>query len=159
MRVGPNHASELHLVSDATTAWHRACDERDPRFDGVFFVGITSTRIYCRPICPSLRARPDRRRFFRDTADAEAEAAAARADQVFVTDDNPRSEDPAVIRRAVLAGCPGALEIGDRRAAIRAAVAGLDTGDVLLVAGKGHESGQIVGDRVLLPPSLKTPGC
>ena len=76
-------------------------------------------------------------------------AAAARADRVFVTDDNPRSEDPAAIRRAILAGCPGALEIGDRRAAIRTAVAALDAGDVLLVAGKGHESGQIVGDRVL----------
>jgi UDP-N-acetylmuramoyl-L-alanyl-D-glutamate--2,6-diaminopimelate ligase len=75
--------------------------------------------------------------------------AAARADRVFVTDDNPRSEDPAAIRDAILAGCPGALEIGDRRAAIRSAVAGLDAGDVLLVAGKGHESGQIVGDRVL----------
>jgi UDP-N-acetylmuramyl tripeptide synthase len=66
-----------------------------------------------------------------------------------VTDDNPRSEDPATIRRAILAGCPGALEIGDRRAAIRTAVATLVAGDVLLVAGKGHESGQIVGDRVL----------
>jgi UDP-N-acetylmuramoyl-L-alanyl-D-glutamate--2,6-diaminopimelate ligase len=75
--------------------------------------------------------------------------AAARADRVFVTDDNPRSEDPAAIRRAILAACPDALEIGDRRAAIRAAIAELDAGDVLLVAGKGHESGQIVGDRVL----------
>jgi UDP-N-acetylmuramoyl-L-alanyl-D-glutamate--2,6-diaminopimelate ligase len=75
--------------------------------------------------------------------------AAAQADRVFVTDDNPRSEDPAIIRQAILAGCPGALEIGDRRAAIRAAMAELDAGDVLLVAGKGHESGQIVGDRIL----------
>jgi UDP-N-acetylmuramyl tripeptide synthase len=75
--------------------------------------------------------------------------AQARADEVFVTDDNPRSEDPAAIRRAILAGCPGAHEIGDRRAAIRAALAGLNAGDVLLVAGKGHESGQIVGERVL----------
>jgi UDP-N-acetylmuramoyl-L-alanyl-D-glutamate--2,6-diaminopimelate ligase len=72
-----------------------------------------------------------------------------RADRVFVTDDNPRSEDPALIRRAILAACPGAVEIGDRREAIRAAVVGLAPGDVLLVAGKGHESGQIVGDRVL----------
>jgi UDP-N-acetylmuramoyl-L-alanyl-D-glutamate--2,6-diaminopimelate ligase len=77
------------------------------------------------------------------------QAAAARADQVFVTDDNPRSEEPAAIRRAILAGCPDALEIGDRRTAIRMAVAQLDTGDVLLVAGKGHEGGQIVADRVL----------
>jgi UDP-N-acetylmuramoyl-L-alanyl-D-glutamate--2,6-diaminopimelate ligase len=75
--------------------------------------------------------------------------AAARADRVIVTDDNPRSEDPAAIRAAVLAGCPDALEIGDRRQAIRRAVADLEVGDVLLVAGKGHESGQIVGDRVL----------
>jgi UDP-N-acetylmuramoyl-L-alanyl-D-glutamate--2,6-diaminopimelate ligase len=77
------------------------------------------------------------------------QVAAARADQVFVTDDNPRSEEPAAIRRAILAGCPDALEIGDRRAAIRTAVAQLHEGDVLLVAGKGHESGQIVADRVL----------
>jgi UDP-N-acetylmuramoyl-L-alanyl-D-glutamate--2,6-diaminopimelate ligase len=75
--------------------------------------------------------------------------AAARADLVFVTDDNPRSEEPAAIRRAILAGCPGAAEVGDRREAIRAAVVELREGDVLLVAGKGHESGQIVGDRVL----------
>jgi UDP-N-acetylmuramoyl-L-alanyl-D-glutamate--2,6-diaminopimelate ligase len=75
--------------------------------------------------------------------------AAARADRVFVTDDNPRSEEPATIRRAILAECPGAAEIGDRREAIRTAVAELAAGDVLLVAGKGHESGQIVGDRIL----------
>ena len=75
--------------------------------------------------------------------------AAARADRVIVTDDNPRSEQPAAIRRAILAGCPGAAEVGDRREAIRMAVAELRAGDVLLVAGKGHESGQIVGDRVL----------
>ena len=77
------------------------------------------------------------------------EIAAARADLVYVTDDNPRSEDPAAIRRAILEACPGAIEIGDRRAAIRAAIGELRAGDVLVVAGKGHESGQIVGDRVL----------
>jgi UDP-N-acetylmuramoyl-L-alanyl-D-glutamate--2,6-diaminopimelate ligase len=77
------------------------------------------------------------------------EIAAARADLVVVTDDNPRSEDPAAIRRAILAASPGALEIGDRRQAIRAAVSELRAGDVLVVAGKGHESGQIVGDAVL----------
>jgi UDP-N-acetylmuramoyl-L-alanyl-D-glutamate--2,6-diaminopimelate ligase len=77
------------------------------------------------------------------------EAAAAHADRVIVTDDNPRSEDPAAIRRAVLAGAPGAEEIADRRAAIRAAISDLRAGDVLLIAGKGHETGQIVGDRVL----------
>ena len=76
-------------------------------------------------------------------------AAADLADLAFVTDDNPRSEDPAVIRREVLAGAADALEVPDRRAAIRAAVAQLRDGDVLVVAGKGHEQGQIVGDRVL----------
>jgi UDP-N-acetylmuramoyl-L-alanyl-D-glutamate--2,6-diaminopimelate ligase len=75
--------------------------------------------------------------------------AAEKADRVIVTDDNPRSEEPAAIRAAILAAAPGAAEIGDRAEAIRAAVSGLEPGDVLLVAGKGHESGQIVGDRVL----------
>ena len=73
-------------------------------------------------------------------------AAAARlADLVIVTDDNPRSEDPAEIRAAILSAAPDALEIGDRREAISAAVAQLREGDVLVVAGKGHEQGQIVG--------------
>jgi UDP-N-acetylmuramoyl-L-alanyl-D-glutamate--2,6-diaminopimelate ligase len=71
------------------------------------------------------------------------------ADSVIVTDDNPRSEDPAAIRRAVLAGAPGATEIGDRREAIAAAIAGAGPDDIVLVAGKGHEQGQIVGDLVL----------
>jgi UDP-N-acetylmuramoyl-L-alanyl-D-glutamate--2,6-diaminopimelate ligase len=75
--------------------------------------------------------------------------AAELADRAFVTDDNPRSEGPASIRQAVLEGCPGGIEIGDRRAAIRTALAGLEAGDLLLIAGKGHETGQIVGDRVL----------
>ena len=75
--------------------------------------------------------------------------AAAKADRVVVTDDNPRSENPAAIRAAILAAAPGAIEIGDRREAIRSAIAGLARGDVLLVAGKGHETGQIVGDRVI----------
>ncbi len=74
--------------------------------------------------------------------------AAKLADLVYVTDDNPRSEDAAAIRRAVLAGCPGAVEIGDRRAAIRAAIAALEAGDLLVVAGKGHETGQIIGSEV-----------
>jgi UDP-N-acetylmuramoyl-L-alanyl-D-glutamate--2,6-diaminopimelate ligase len=77
-------------------------------------------------------------------------AVAARlADRIIVTDDNPRSEDPAAIRASVLEGCPGAEEIGDRESAIRAGIAGLEAGDVLLIAGKGHETGQIVGDRVI----------
>jgi UDP-N-acetylmuramoyl-L-alanyl-D-glutamate--2,6-diaminopimelate ligase len=75
--------------------------------------------------------------------------AAAGADRVIVTDDNPRSEDPALIRKEILAACPDALEISDRREAITAAVASLRTGDVLLIAGKGHETGQLIGDRVL----------
>lgn len=77
-------------------------------------------------------------------------AIAARcADHVIVTDDNPRTEDPAAIRRMVLAGCPGAREIGDRAEAIRTALAMLEAGDVLVVTGKGHETGQIVGEEVL----------
>lgn len=75
--------------------------------------------------------------------------AAEMADRVIVTDDNPRSENPAAIRAAILKAAPGATEIGDRGEAIRASIAALKTGDVLLIAGKGHESGQIVGDRVL----------
>jgi len=75
--------------------------------------------------------------------------AAAKADTVIVTDDNPRSEKPDAIRAEILAGAPGAIEIGDRAEAIRSAVQGLAKGDVLLVAGKGHETGQIIGARVL----------
>ena len=75
--------------------------------------------------------------------------AAAKADRVIVTDDNPRSEDAGAIRAAIMAEAPGAAEIGDRREAIRRAIGELRTGDVLLVAGKGHETGQIIGDRVV----------
>jgi len=75
--------------------------------------------------------------------------AAEKADGVIVTDDNPRSEKPAAIRAAILSAARGAAEIGDRGEAIRRAVAALQPGDVLLVAGKGHESGQIIGERVL----------
>jgi UDP-N-acetylmuramoyl-L-alanyl-D-glutamate--2,6-diaminopimelate ligase len=71
------------------------------------------------------------------------------ADKVIVTDDNPRSENPAAIRAAILAAAPGAAEIADRTEAIRKAIADLKRGDVLLIAGKGHETGQIVGDRIL----------
>ena len=71
------------------------------------------------------------------------------ADRVIVTDDNPRSENPAAIRAAILAAAPGAAEIGDRASAIRAGIKELKRGDVLLIAGKGHEVGQIVGDKVL----------
>jgi UDP-N-acetylmuramoyl-L-alanyl-D-glutamate--2,6-diaminopimelate ligase len=75
--------------------------------------------------------------------------AAELADIVYVTDDNPRSEDPAAIRRAILAAAPGAVESGDRRAAIAAAIGELHRGDVLVIAGKGHETGQIVGGEIL----------
>lgn len=73
------------------------------------------------------------------------EIAGRLADVAIVTDDNPRSEDPAAIRRAVREGCPGAQEIGDRRAAIRQAIEQMRDGDVVIIAGKGHEQGQIVG--------------
>ena len=76
-------------------------------------------------------------------------AAARAADRAIVTDDNPRSEDPAAIRRAVLAALPDATEIGDRAAAIAAAMSDLGPGDVLVVAGKGHEQGQTVAGAVL----------
>ena len=77
-------------------------------------------------------------------------AAAARlADSVIVTDDNPRSEDPGMIRTAILAACPEAREIGDRAKAIETALNDLRAGDVLVVAGKGHEQGQIVAGAVL----------
>jgi UDP-N-acetylmuramoyl-L-alanyl-D-glutamate--2,6-diaminopimelate ligase len=75
--------------------------------------------------------------------------AAENADSVIITDDNPRSENPALIRSAILGAAKGAREIGDRTEAIHTAIAGLQSGDVLLIAGKGHEIGQIVGDRVL----------
>ncbi len=74
------------------------------------------------------------------------QAAARHADRIIVTDDNPRHEAASAIRAAVLAGCPGARQIGDRRAAIAAALNDLSAGDVLVVAGKGHEQGQTVGD-------------
>jgi UDP-N-acetylmuramoyl-L-alanyl-D-glutamate--2,6-diaminopimelate ligase len=73
------------------------------------------------------------------------EAAAKYADVVIVTDDNPRSEDAATIRKEALAGAPGAREIGDRAKAIHDAIAALAEGDILVIAGKGHETGQIVG--------------
>jgi UDP-N-acetylmuramoyl-L-alanyl-D-glutamate--2,6-diaminopimelate ligase len=77
------------------------------------------------------------------------EIATRGADVVIVTDDNPRSEDAAKIRAAILAAAPGAKEIGDRAQAIKQAIAMLEAGDVLLIAGKGHETGQIVGKYVL----------
>jgi UDP-N-acetylmuramoyl-L-alanyl-D-glutamate--2,6-diaminopimelate ligase len=75
--------------------------------------------------------------------------AEAMADRVIVTDDNPRGEDPAIIRAAILSKAPEATEIGDRRDAIGAAIAEARADDIVLIAGKGHETGQIVRDRVL----------
>ena len=75
--------------------------------------------------------------------------AAESADRIIITDDNPRSENPQLIRSAILAAAKGAQEIGDRAEAIRTAIASLQPGDALLIAGKGHETGQIVGDRTL----------
>jgi UDP-N-acetylmuramoyl-L-alanyl-D-glutamate--2,6-diaminopimelate ligase len=92
--------------------------------------------------------------------------AAAGADVLVVTDDNPRSEDPATIRRAILEGTVGGaaevIEIGDRRAAVAEAVRRAVAGDVVLIAGKGHESGQEVAgvmhpfdDRVVAREELR----
>jgi UDP-N-acetylmuramoyl-L-alanyl-D-glutamate--2,6-diaminopimelate ligase len=80
--------------------------------------------------------------------------AAALADDVIVTDDNPRTENAAAIRAAILAGAQssgdkGAREIGDRHAAIRAAITSLQAGDVLVIAGKGHETGQYLHGQVI----------
>ncbi len=71
------------------------------------------------------------------------------ADTILVTDDNPRTENPAAIRRDVIKGCPEALEIPNREEAIQMAIGMLCDGDLLLVAGKGHESYQIVGGEQL----------
>ena len=76
------------------------------------------------------------------------QAASEHADIVFVTDDNPRSEVPAAIRAEILQACPEAIEVGDRAEAILRGVDALEPGDALLIAGKGHETGQIVGDVV-----------
>ena len=77
------------------------------------------------------------------------EIASQKADVVIVTDDNPRSENPASIRAAIITAAKDSKEIGDRAEAIRAAIAGLEKGDALLIAGKGHETGQIIGDKIL----------
>ena len=77
------------------------------------------------------------------------EIAAKHADVVIVTDDNPRTEDAASIRSSIMTACPEATEIADRAAAIQSGIAQLKAGDTLLIAGKGHEAGQIVGAEVL----------
>ena len=97
----------------------------------------TSARLIC-----VMGAGGDRDAGKRPAMGAEA---ARGADVVIVTDDNPRGEDPALIRRSILAGAPGAIEVADRRAAIARAVAESRSGDIIVVAGKGHELGQIIG--------------
>ncbi|MEM8979305.1 MAG: UDP-N-acetylmuramoyl-L-alanyl-D-glutamate--2,6-diaminopimelate ligase [Pseudomonadota bacterium] len=86
----------------------------------------------------------------RDPSKRAAMGAAAQehADLVFVTDDNPRSEDPAAIRDMVMEGAPDAINVGDRAEAILRAVDALEAGDTLLIAGKGHETGQVIGTDV-----------
>ncbi|MGJ3646926.1 UDP-N-acetylmuramoyl-L-alanyl-D-glutamate--2,6-diaminopimelate ligase [Sphingomonas sp. GlSt437] len=80
---------------------------------------------------------------------AMGRVAADTADIVYVTDDNPRTEQPAQIRAHIMEGAPSAIEIGDRRRAIGAAIADAEAQDIVLIVGKGHEQGQIVGDLVL----------
>jgi len=70
------------------------------------------------------------------------------SDRVYVTDDNPRSEFPIEIRREIMQGCPKGVDAGERAGAIRKAVLDMEEGDILLVAGKGHEQGQTIGDTV-----------
>jgi UDP-N-acetylmuramoyl-L-alanyl-D-glutamate--2,6-diaminopimelate ligase len=77
------------------------------------------------------------------------EAATRLSDVVIVTDDNPRSEDPAKIRADIMAGAPGAIEVAGRKEAIARALEMAASGDIVLLAGKGHETGQIVGNKVL----------
>ena len=77
------------------------------------------------------------------------EVAQRLADVAIITDDNPRSEDPASIRAAIKAACPDGIEIGDRKQAIACALDQARPGDLVVVAGKGHEQGQIVGDQIL----------
>ncbi|MGI8705335.1 MAG: UDP-N-acetylmuramoyl-L-alanyl-D-glutamate--2,6-diaminopimelate ligase [Sphingomicrobium sp.] len=77
------------------------------------------------------------------------DAASRLSDAVIVTDDNPRTEDPAKIRAEILAGAPGAFEVPGRKEAIARSLAMAEAGDIILLAGKGHETGQIIGERVL----------
>ena len=85
----------------------------------------------------------------RDPENVEMGAIACQfADRVIITDDNPRTEDASAIRSSIIKECVNACEIGDRRIAIEKAIAELEAGDVLLIAGKGHEKGQIIGNEV-----------
>jgi UDP-N-acetylmuramyl tripeptide synthase len=75
--------------------------------------------------------------------------AVEKAEVAIVTDDNPRSEEPAEIRRQILAAAPGAIEVSGRALAVAKAIADLKQGDILLIAGKGHETGQVVKGTVI----------
>jgi len=92
-------------------AWHKACDSRDPSYDGVFFVAIKSTKIYCRPICPSRRARHENRRFFGSHADAEAAGfrPCKRCRPELAPGDAPVDAVPRLAQRAVARISSGAL--------------------------------------------------
>ena len=107
---------------------------------------LTALRPHARRLVLVFGAGGDRDRGKRPLMGA---VAARLADVAIVTDDNPRGEDPAAIRAAVRAGCPGAIEIADRAEAIAAGLSALGPGDVLAVAGKGHEQGQIVAGQVI----------
>lgn len=78
------------------------------------------------------------------------------ADRIYITDDNPRSEVPAAIRAEILAACPDATELGDRSLAIKTAIDAASDGDMVIIAGKGHETGQTVGDRVIEFSDIET---
>jgi UDP-N-acetylmuramoyl-L-alanyl-D-glutamate--2,6-diaminopimelate ligase len=125
--------------------------------DGAIFVDYAHTPDALATVLTALRAHAHRRLavVFGCGGDRDpgkrplmGRVASELADEVYVTDDNPRGEAPQAIRRAILAAAPRAIEIGDRRAALAAAIRGLGPGDLLLIAGKGHESGQIVGNIV-----------
>lgn len=84
------------------------------------------------------------------------QVAAELADLVYVTDDNPRTENAAAIRAEIMEGCPGATEIGDRASAIEAAAGAAAPGDMIIVAGKGHETGQILADNTIEYSDIET---
>lgn len=100
------------MTPDATnTRWHHAVDTRDPSFDGVFFVAITSTKIYCRPICPSRTARPENRRFYTSCGDAEAAGyrACKRCRPELQSGQTPLDAVPRLAQKAVAHISNGAL--------------------------------------------------
>ncbi|MEP6475107.1 MAG: Ada metal-binding domain-containing protein [Gemmatimonadota bacterium] len=105
-------SSNLTVAAQPTALWHHAVDSRDPAYDGVFFVGITSTRIYCRPICPSRAARPERRRFFRsrDAAEQSGFRACRRCRPELARGQTPLDAVPRLARKAASTISAGALD-------------------------------------------------